>query len=110
MIADAAMRATWRSIKLAGNTPLHAHGNAVDLHALVQRSSEVILPIFVRRRFNEKPYCSVPVARHKIAQAHFKLPFGMTPGSMNVASEKFITTKKVMTPCRAGTHKPHRET
>lgn len=36
------------------------------------------------------------------------IPFGITPGSINVASEKFITTKKVMTPCRAGTHKPHR--
>lgn len=54
MIADTAMWATWRSIKLAGDAPLHAHGNAVDFYALVQRSSEIILPIFVRRRFNER--------------------------------------------------------
>lgn len=42
----------------------------------------------------------------------FKLPvpFGITPGSINVAREKFITTKKVMTPSTAGTHNPHWET
>lgn len=51
MITDTAMRATWRSIKLAGDAPLHTYGNAIDLDALVQGRSKVILPFFVRRCF-----------------------------------------------------------
>lgn len=32
------------------------------------------------------------------------LPFGITPGSINVASVKFAITKNVITPWYAGTH------
>lgn len=32
------------------------------------------------------------------------LPFGITPGSINVASVKLAMTKNVMTPWYAGTH------
>lgn len=32
------------------------------------------------------------------------VPFGITPGSMKVASVKLAKTKKVMTPWYAGTH------
>lgn len=32
------------------------------------------------------------------------LPFGITPGSIKVASVKFASTKKVITPWYAGTH------
>lgn len=42
-----------------------------------------------------------------IARVRFKtvyLPFGITPGSMKVASVKFASTKKVITPWYAGTH------
>lgn len=31
-------------------------------------------------------------------------PFGITPGSMNVANVKLAKTKNVITPCTAGTH------
>ena len=34
----------------------------------------------------------------------FLVPFGIIPGSMNVARVKFDRTKKVITPCSAGTH------
>jgi hypothetical protein len=34
----------------------------------------------------------------------FTLPFGITPGSIKVAKEKFARTKNVMTPCNAGTY------
>ena len=33
---------------LAGDTPLHPHGDPVDLHVAVERRSEVIVPVFVR--------------------------------------------------------------
>lgn len=32
------------------------------------------------------------------------LPFGITPGSINVASVKLAITKNVITPWQAGTH------
>lgn len=54
MITDTAMRATWRSIKLAGDAPLHTYSNAIDLDTLVQGSSKVILPFFVRRCFKKE--------------------------------------------------------
>lgn len=31
-------------------------------------------------------------------------PFGITPGSINVANVKLAITKKVITPCKAGIH------
>lgn len=54
MITDTAMRATWRSIKLAGDAPLHAYSDAIDLDALVQGSSKVVLTFFVRRCFKKE--------------------------------------------------------
>lgn len=54
MITNTTMRATWRSIKFAGDTPLHTYGNAIDLDTLIQRSPKVILPLFVRRCFKKE--------------------------------------------------------
>lgn len=34
----------------------------------------------------------------KTCTSHINIPFGITPGSINVASVKFAKTKKVMTP------------
>lgn len=34
----------------------------------------------------------------------YHIPFGMTPGSINVARPKLVSTRKVMTPWSAGTH------
>lgn len=48
MVAYGAMRAARRSIELAGDAPLHSHGDAVDLHAAVQRCAEVVLAVLVR--------------------------------------------------------------
>lgn len=54
MITDTAVRATWRSIKLAGDAPLHTYSDAIDLDTLVQGSSKVVLTLFVRRCFKKK--------------------------------------------------------
>lgn len=51
MIADGAVRAARRPVELARDTPLHPHGDAVDLHAAVQRRSKVVFSIFVRWRW-----------------------------------------------------------
>lgn len=56
MITNTAMRATWRSIKFASDTPLHTYSDTIDLDALVQGSSKVILPLFVRRCFKKEKW------------------------------------------------------
>jgi len=47
VVADAAVGAARRPVEAAGRTPLHAHLNALDLHRLVERSSEVVLLVLV---------------------------------------------------------------
>lgn len=47
VIAHTAVRTSWWSVELAGNTPLHSHSYAVDFNIFVERSPEIILPIFV---------------------------------------------------------------
>lgn len=114
MIANAAMRATRRSVEVARDAPFHTDRNAIDFYAFVQWSTEVVLSIFVGWCFKQNRI--IRRNRRSLTRSYttsaliLYLPFGMTPGSMNVASVKFASTKKVMTPCTAGTHIPHRNT
>ena len=50
VVANGAVRAPRRAIKLAGDAPLHPDGDAVDLHVAVQRRPEVVVPILVGAR------------------------------------------------------------
>jgi hypothetical protein len=47
VIADTAVRTSRWSVELAGDTPLHSHSDAVYFNIFVERSPEIILPIFV---------------------------------------------------------------
>lgn len=47
VVADTAVGAPWRSIELAGGTPLHAYCDTLDLYVLVQRGTEIIILYFV---------------------------------------------------------------
>lgn len=42
------------SVKFTRDTPLHPDGYTVDVHVFVQRCPEVILSVFVRRRWKTK--------------------------------------------------------
>lgn len=129
MVANTTMGTTRRSIKFARDAPFHAYRNPIDLDTLIQRSPEIILPIFVRRSLKKgekyivkiklSRLCAIRIARNhffylstieNLTRSTYYLPFGITPGSMNVARVKFVSTKKVITPWRAGTHVPQRKT
>jgi hypothetical protein len=56
VVADGAVAAARGTIKLAGDTPLHPHGDSVDLHVAVERGSEVIVPVFVRTGSGYHPW------------------------------------------------------
>ena len=47
VVADRAVRAAGRSVKLTCDTPLHSDGDSVDLDVAVQWSAEVIVPVLV---------------------------------------------------------------
>jgi len=48
VVANRTVAAPRRPIELAGDTPLHPHCDPVDLHIAVERSSKIIIPVFVR--------------------------------------------------------------
>lgn len=50
MIADGAVRTSGWAVELAGDTPLHAHRDPVDVGVLVQRGSELVFTVLVWRR------------------------------------------------------------
>lgn len=50
VVTDGAVRAARRAIKATGWAPLHAHLNAFDLHGLVERSTEIVLFVFILLR------------------------------------------------------------
>ena len=47
MVANGAVGAPGRPVKLAGDAPFHAHSDAVDLDIPVKRSAKVVVPVFV---------------------------------------------------------------
>lgn len=47
VIADAAVGAARRPVEAAGCTPFHAHLDALDLHCLIKRGSEVIFLVLI---------------------------------------------------------------
>jgi len=56
VVADGAVAAPRRPIELARDTPLHPHCDSVDLHVAVQRSSEIIVSVFVRTGTRYHPW------------------------------------------------------
>lgn len=50
VIANGAMRTPRRSVELAGNAPLHANSDAVDVNVPVQGSAEIVFSILVGTR------------------------------------------------------------
>lgn len=47
VVTDGAVRAAGRPVEAAGGAPLHPHLNPTDLHRLIERSTEIILLIFI---------------------------------------------------------------
>ncbi len=47
VVAHGAVRAARRAVELAGDAPLHADGDAVDLHVAVERGAEVVVAVLV---------------------------------------------------------------
>lgn len=47
VVTDAAVRAAGRPVEMAGGAPLHPDLNALDLHVLVERCSEIIILVLV---------------------------------------------------------------
>lgn len=62
VVADAAVGAARRPVEAAGRAPLHAHLDALDLHRLVERGSEVVLLVLVLLGWRETP--AQPRVRH----------------------------------------------
>jgi len=56
VVADRAVAAARRSIELAGDTPLHPHCDPVDLNIPVERSTKIIVPVFVRTGSGYHPW------------------------------------------------------
>lgn len=115
-VAHGTMRTSWWSVELASHTPLHAHGDAIDLDVLVQRRPKVVVAIFLRTRCKCKHiaitislrcHCHAPEPAQPSTNAFVTTafaicqhsPFGMEPGSMNVARKKFVMTNSATTPC-----------
>ena len=48
VVANGAVGTAGGPVKLAGYTPLHADGDAVDLHVAVERGSKVVVSVLVR--------------------------------------------------------------
>lgn len=53
VIADGTMRTSGRTVELAGHTPLHPHGDAIDVRVLVQWRPELVLTVLVRWGWKE---------------------------------------------------------
>ena len=47
VIADTAVTAPGRPVELAGDAPLHPHGDPVNLHIPVERRPEVVIAVLV---------------------------------------------------------------
>lgn len=47
MIADAAVRAARRSVEMTWGAPLHPHLDALHVHVLVQRSTELVILVLI---------------------------------------------------------------
>ncbi len=53
VVTDAAVRAARRPVEVTGGAPLHPNLNALDLHILVERRSEIIVLVLVLVRCGE---------------------------------------------------------
>lgn len=53
VVTDAAVRAARRPVEVTGGAPLHPDLNALDLHVLVERRSEIIVLVLVLVRCRE---------------------------------------------------------
>ena len=53
VVTDAAVRAARRPVEVTGGAPLHPDLNALDLHVLVERRSEIIVLVLVLIRCGE---------------------------------------------------------
>lgn len=53
VVTDAAVRAARRPVEVTGGAPLHPDLNALDLHVLVERRSEIIVLVLVLVRCGE---------------------------------------------------------
>lgn len=47
VVTDAAVRAARRPVEMAGGAPFHPDLNALNLHVLVERRSEIIVLVFI---------------------------------------------------------------
>jgi hypothetical protein len=47
VVADWTVGTPWRPVELAGDAPLHANRDSVDLDVPVKRRPEIVVPIFV---------------------------------------------------------------
>lgn len=47
VVTDTAVGAAWRPVEVTGGAPLHPDLNALDLHVLVERRSEIIVLVLV---------------------------------------------------------------
>lgn len=56
VVADRAVAAPGRPIELASDTPLHSHCDSVDLNVSIERSSKIIVPVFVRTGTRYHPW------------------------------------------------------
>lgn len=48
------MRAAWRPVEVTGGAPLHPDLDALDLHVLVERRSEIVVLVLVLIRCGRK--------------------------------------------------------
>lgn len=121
VVAHGAVRAARRSVETAGGAPLHPNLNASDLHRLVERSTEIILFIFVLVSCNKQTHrdkrtghlsgqtylfirANVSKFSMKIHIKHFALiPLGKMPGSIKVAIQKLANTNRNIMPLYIGT-------
>ena len=54
VVADGAVRAARRAVELARHAPLHAHGDAVDVHVAVEGRAEVVVAVLVSTRLKKE--------------------------------------------------------
>lgn len=99
MIAHTTMRTPGWSVKFTCNAPFHPYSDPIYFYVSIQWSPIIIFPVLVWRCWN-----MFQKLNRSFLSESTQLPFGIMPGSINVAKVKFAKTKNVMTPWYAGTH------
>lgn len=107
VIAYRTMWAPRWSIEFTGDTPFHFHSDAIDFSIFIEGCTKFLFAILIGGSciyWLKIKREHIKMHFYSLRERSWYLPFGITPGSINVANVKLANTKNVMTPWYAGTH------